>query len=98
MLSQHDRRVVQEIEQQLRLEAPDLAHRLSSWSSPPGPRWALRVAVGIVVLGTLGVLLGLLTTTPLLVVLAVPFAVVGWVWLIRRDARAASLHDARILP
>lgn len=98
MLSQHDRRVVQEIERQLRLEAPDLAHRLSSFSPPPGPRWALGAAIGIVVLGTLGVLLGLLTANPLLVVPAVPFAVGGWVWLIRRDARAASLHDARILP
>jgi hypothetical protein len=87
MLSQDDRRRLNAIEQQLRASDPDLAHLLAHWPVRPRSRWARAAAVLAIVLGTLGVLAGLITFSPTLVLVFGAMAVAGWVGVLRRGRR-----------
>ncbi|NMH97863.1 DUF3040 domain-containing protein [Pseudonocardia acidicola] len=87
MLNHDDRRRLEAIERQLNSEDPDLAHRLSRWPQSPAARWATATAILLIVLGTLGVLIGLTLFSPALVLVSTPGLVGGWVWLHRRTQR-----------
>jgi Flp pilus assembly protein TadB len=91
MLNQDDRRRLDAIEQQLRASDPDLAHLLTHWPTRPRERWARAAAVFAIVLGTLGVVAGLITFSPTLVLVFGAMGAAGWVWVLRcgrhRDPR-----------
>jgi ferric-dicitrate binding protein FerR (iron transport regulator) len=79
MLNRDDRRRLNAIEQQLRASDPDLAHLLTHWPMRPRHRWARAGAVFAIVLGMLGVVAGLITFSPTLVLVFGAMAVAGWV-------------------
>jgi Protein of unknown function (DUF3040) len=89
MLSQDDRRRLNAIERQLCASDPDLAHLLTHWPMRPRQRWARASAVLAIVLGTLGVLAGLITFSPTLVLVFGAMTVAGWLGVLhcgrRRD-------------
>jgi hypothetical protein len=88
MLNQDDRRRLNAIEQQLTASDPDLAHLLTHWPAPPRERWAKGAAVLTIVVGTLGVLVGLITFIPVLVLLFGSVTLAGWILLWRRRRRS----------
>jgi hypothetical protein len=87
MLSHDDRRRLEAIEHQLQADDPDLAHRLAHWPAPVRARWAMAAAVVTTILGTLGLLLGIASLSPALVVFFGPVMVGGWLWVYRRSRR-----------
>ncbi|WP_219420467.1 DUF3040 domain-containing protein [Pseudonocardia nigra] len=90
MLNQDDRRRLEAIERQLQATDPDLAHLLTHWPVPARVRWAMSTAVLTVVIGTLGVLMGMMTFSPLLILLSGSITVTGWMWLLRRRRPSQS--------
>jgi hypothetical protein len=80
MLNQNDRRRLDAIEQQLRVSDPDLAHLLAHWPMPARARWAMAGALTIAVVGTLGIVLGVMALAPVLVICSVIMTVCGWTW------------------
>ena len=91
MLSQDDRRRLDAIERQLQASDPDLAHLLTHWQAPARERWAMAAAVTTVVVGTLGILVGLVVLVPALAVLSGFVTLAGWIWVLRRAGRTARL-------
>jgi hypothetical protein len=83
MLSHHDRRRLEAIEQQLRHEDAEFMLRLTRWPSSPARLWARRTAIGLIILSVLGALFGLMLFSPALLVLSVATALGSWAWLSR---------------
>jgi preprotein translocase subunit Sss1 len=81
VLSHNDRRRLEAIEQQLRHEDPELVHRLTRSPSSPERGRARRTAIGTIILGALGALLGLMLFSPALFVLSTATALGSWAWL-----------------
>jgi hypothetical protein len=93
MLSHDDRRRLEAIEHQLQADDPDLARRLAHWPAPARARWAMAAAVTTAVLGTLGLLLGIASLSPALVVFSGVVMVGGWMWVYRRSRqRQNAVH------
>ena len=83
MLSQDDRRRLEEIERRLRDEDPAFARLFTRWprrGSGMGRLWALLVLV----VGVLGVVISLLAALPAVLLLSLAMTVTGGVWLNRR--------------
>ena len=83
MLNRDDRRRLEAIEQQLQASDPELARLLTNSRAPAGARFAQAAAVLTVVIGTLGLLLGMIAFSPPLVLLSVSVVVIGWIWVFR---------------
>jgi hypothetical protein len=93
MLNQNDRRRLNEIEQKLQASDPDLAHLLAHWPMPARARWAMAAALTIAVIGTLGIVLGIMALAPVLVICSAIMTVAGWTWgykCARRGQRRTS--------
>jgi hypothetical protein len=90
MLNQDDRRRLDEIEQQLQASDPDLAHLLSHWPMPARARWAMAAALTTAVVGTLGIVLGVMALAPVLVICSAIMTVAGWTWGYRCARRSAQ--------
>jgi hypothetical protein len=88
MLNQNDRRRLEAIEHQLQDSDPDLARLLTHWPKPAHARWVMAAALGIAVVGTLGLVLGIMALAPVLVIWSAIMTVGGWTWVFRRARRA----------
>lgn len=90
MLNQNDRRRLDEIEQQLQAGDPDLAHLLTHWPMPARARWAMAAALTTAVVGTLGIVLGVMALAPVLVICSAIMTVAGWTWGYKCARRSAQ--------
>ncbi len=89
MLSHHDRRRLEAIEQQLTADDPRLAKRFTRWKPSRASRWTtLRVRLTIV-LGAVGTLAGILLWSPGVFIVFLTMLLVGWAWMVRGRARHA---------
>jgi hypothetical protein len=85
MLSHHDRRRLEAIEQQLMSDDPHLAERFTRWAPS---RWAtLRVTL-MIVLGAVGTLAGILLWSPSVFILFLTALLVGMAWMVRGTRHA----------
>jgi DUF3040 family protein len=89
MLNQNDRRRLEAIEQQLQASDPDLAHLLTRWPSSSRARWVMAAALTTAVLGTLGIVLGVMALSPVLLIWSVIITGGGWTWVYRCARRTA---------
>jgi hypothetical protein len=89
MLNENDRRRLDAIEQQLQDTDPDLAHLLTHFPTPARARWAMAAALSTAVVGTLGIVLGLLALAPVLVIWSGLMTLAGWTWAYRCARRTA---------
>jgi hypothetical protein len=90
MLNQNDRRRLNEIEQHLQASDPDLAHLLTHWPMPARARWAMAAALTTAVVGTLGIVLGVIALAPVLVICFAIMTVAGWTWGYKCARRSAQ--------
>ena len=90
MLNQNDRRRLNEIEQHLQAGDPDLAHLLTHWPMPARARWAMAAALTTAVVGTLGIVLGVIALAPVLVICFAIMTVAGWTWGYKCARRSAQ--------
>ena len=88
MLSHHDRRRLEAIEQCLESDDPHLAERFDRWTPSRVSRRAARGAVLMIVVGALGTLAGLLLSIPSMLVVFLTALIAGLSWLAR--ARRAN--------
>ncbi|MHA6616841.1 DUF3040 domain-containing protein [Pseudonocardia sp. DLS-67] len=84
MLSQNDRRRLEEIERRLREEDPEFARRLSRWRPRGGGSSGLWPVL-VLVVGLLGMLLSVIVVLPAVLVLAMAMTIAAGVWLHRRS-------------
>lgn len=84
MLSQNDRRRLEEIERRLREEDPEFARRLSRWRPRGGGLSGLWPFL-VLVVGLLGMLLSVIVVLPAVLVLAMAMTIAAGVWLHRRS-------------
>lgn len=85
MLSQNDRRRLEEIERRLREEDPEFARRLSRWRPRGGGGLSGLWPVLVLVVGLLGMLLSVIVVLPAILVLAMAMTIAAGVWLHRRS-------------
>jgi hypothetical protein len=90
MLNQNDRRRLKAIQQQLQESDPALAHLLTTWPMSARARWVMAAALATAVVGTLGLVLGIMALAPVLVVWSAIIAVGGWGWVCRCARRTAQ--------
>ena len=83
MLSHHDRRRLEAIEQRLESDDPHLAERFDRWTPSRVSRRAARGAVLMIVVGALGTLAGLLLSIPSMLVVFLTALIAGLIWLAR---------------
>jgi Protein of unknown function (DUF3040) len=90
MLNQDDRRRLNAIDQHLTASDPHLAHLLTHWPAPPRERWVKVAAVLTTLVGTVGILVGLIAFSPVLVLLFGSVTLTGWILLLRRRPRSEA--------
>ena len=83
MLSQNDRRRLEEIERRLREEDPEFARRFTRWP-PPAPGTSRLLPVLVLVVGVLGMVMSLLVVLPAVLLLSLAATVGGGILLHRR--------------
>jgi hypothetical protein len=88
MLSHHDRRRLEAIEQGLESDDPHLVERFDRWTPSRVSRRAARGAVPVIVVGALGALAGLILSIPSMLVVFLTALIAGLFWLAR--ARRAN--------
>lgn len=88
MLSQEDQRRLHAIERQLEVDDPELAKLLTRWPEPARADRTAFAAVATVILGTLGVLVGMLLLAPMLVLFSAALTFAGWTWVFGRERAA----------
>jgi hypothetical protein len=83
MLSQNDRRRLEEIERMLQAEDPEFARRFTR-VPPPGGGGPRLLPILLLVVGVLGLILSMLVVLPAVFLLSLVATVGGGLWLRRR--------------
>jgi hypothetical protein len=84
MLSHHDRRRLEAIERHLVSDDPRLAERFNRWTPSRAARWAALGRALMIVIGSLGMLAGILLVSPSVFLVFLAVLVGGCAWMARR--------------
>lgn len=88
MLSHEDQRRLLAIERELEVSDPELARMLTQWPTDDREHRMTVAAMATVVLGTLGVLVGMLLLAPIVVLFSAALTFAGWTWVFAQDRAA----------